>query len=394
MRTDYDVIVVGGGPAGSTAARRAAQQGGAVVLLDAAAFPRLKPCGGAVSEQAMSYLDFPLRPDLVHAEIFGARVRFGESVVEVRNDRRIAVLTSRSDLDAFLLSKAAEAGAHVLEGTRVTRVEDGPEYAAVHTASRTYRARYVIGADGAQSVVARAVRPPLRKHEYAVTFEFDVPCPRRDPPEVAGGLIELHLGDIYRGYGWVFPKRRHWNVGVGALASRRRNIKQTARDFYDGLQGLSSGEDGGKSNAVGWVVPAGGYRRRLGQGRLLLAGDAAGFVDPLYGEGIAYAVLSGGTAGALAGKAAGQRHGGNATATQKQYSSFCSRAIEANLRCGLLFARLLYAWPNGLLRLFSTNREFLQRYLEVPAARLTYPQYLRWFAPRALLALLRMPLRG
>jgi len=393
MKSDYDVIVVGGGPAGSTAARRAARQGAAVLLLDAAAFPRLKPCGGAVSEQAMSYLDFPLHPDLFHADIFGARVRFGDSVVEVRKECRIAVLTSRSDLDAFLLGKAVEAGARVLEGTRVTHVENGPEFAAVHTAAQTYRARYVIGADGAQSVVAKAVRTRLPRHEYAVTFEFDVPSPGRDPPDVAGGLIELYLGALYMGYGWVFPKRTYWNVGVGALASQGTNIKQTACDFYESLPGLASGEGSGKRNSVGWVVPSGGYRRPLGRGRLLLTGDAAGFVDPLYWEGIAYAVLSGAKAGTLVGDAARRPRGGDASATRRWYSSFCGREIEPNLRYGLLFARMLHAWPNGLLRLFSTRRDFLERYLEVPAARLTYPQYLRWFVPRATMALLRMRFR-
>jgi flavin-dependent dehydrogenase len=184
------------------------------------------------------------------------------------------------------------------------------------------------------------------------------------------------------GYAWAFAKRDHLNVGLGALASRAPNVKTAAFEFGRTLpdSGLVVGTE--RRNAVGWIVPAGGHRRVVARGRVMLAGDAAGFVDPFYGEGIAYAILSGGEAGRLAGRAAQGLE--TVERTQTSYVSFCRRSIDRNLWYGLVFARLLHAWPAGLLRIFSTDRKLLQKYLDVPAARMTYRQYVRWFLPRAL----------
>ena len=209
----------------------------------------------------------------------------------------------------------------------------------------------------------------------------------------AAGLIDVYFGSAYMGYRWVFPKKDHWNIGVGALASRADNVKATAQDFFGELKDLPCDADRQPHNSVGWVVPAGGYRRPLGNHRVLLAGDAAGFVDPFYGEGIAYAILSGATAGTFAGTACTETHDGSAAHVQRRYASFCRKAIDVDLWYGLWFARLLHAWPGGLLRLFSTDRSLIEKYLEVPAARLTYRQYFRWFSPRALVALGRMAWR-
>ena len=343
--------------------------------------------GGALSEQAMSYLDFPIPESLVHAEVFGARVHFGQSVTTAKLPNRIAVLTARKELDAFLLEKAAEVGTQIVQGSRVRHVEQHPDFVQVTTNSRSFTSRYVAGADGAQSSVAIHVRPKFSKQRSMLTFEFDVPCAAPLPPVIADGCIDIHFGKEYNGYSWVFAKRSYWNVGVGALASQSANVKAAAFKFLESLDQIPRDPAASPQNAVGWIVPAGGYKRSLAKGRILLVGDAAGFVDPFYGEGIAYAVRSGAIAGTIAGCAA--REGILPRFARRQYSAECRKHIESNLRYGLLFARALHAWPNGLLRLFSSEPSLLRRYLEVPAADLAYKEYVRWFLPRAVAALLR-----
>jgi geranylgeranyl reductase family protein len=353
----------------------------------------MKPCGGALSEQAMSYLDFSVEPRLVHAEIFGARVHFGKDVVSARKPFRIAVLTQRIELDEFFLRKAIEAGVEVAQRTRVTKVEHGSEMVEVQTQSHSYSCRYIIGADGAQSVIARFVRPRLPKSQYALTFEFDlVSGSDVSPPQYTNGLIDIYFGSEYMGYSWVFPKRDYWNIGLGALASDARNVKASTYSFSNQLDDFPIDRHKPPANPVGWIVPAGGYRRRIGIDRILLVGDAAGFVDPFYGEGIAYAILSGKLAGGLLARAL--RDAMSPIDVQRTYAAICYREIVSNLRYGLLFAKVLHAWPRGLLRLFSTDQTLLEAYLDVPAARRTYREYVKWFVPRAAAGLCRMALRS
>jgi flavin-dependent dehydrogenase len=104
----YGVIVVGGGPSGSACARECAKHRLKTLLVERHKLPRSKPCGGAVSEQALSYLDFPLPEEIIEKECFGVRVHFEEHTLEVRKNHRLAVLISREKLDSFLLGKAVE----------------------------------------------------------------------------------------------------------------------------------------------------------------------------------------------------------------------------------------------------------------------------------------------
>lgn len=393
MDVHYDVIVVGGGPAGSAAARRAALGGRRVLVLDAARFPRSKPCGGAVSEQGLSYLDCELPREIVHSDVFGARMHFGSTVIEAQRPYRIAVVTTRAELDQFLLGRAAEAGAAVRQGTRVLSVVDDGPRVYVRTTEATYTSRYVIGADGAQSVVAASLRGRLPRAQYGVLYEFNVPSRRTPPSSSSRGFVDIHFGVAYRGYGWVFPRADHWNVGVGALASGAPNVKRAAHDFYASLTSLSRDVDASPEDQVGWIVPAGGYSRTVARGRVLLAGDAAGYVDAFAGEGIAYAILSGQMAGSLIAAAC---EGGDADAPRRlgeQYSALCRTRIERDLWYSLILSRLLHCWPGGLLRLFSTEPAFVEKYLDVLAGGIRYADYLKWFVPRACARLPRVVLR-
>ncbi len=107
----YDLIVVGAGPAGSTAARTASKMGLKALILEKEAFPRYKPCGGALSDRAISLLDFSLPEELCERTITGARVHFKDVVTERHKGYRLLTLVTRSSFDNFLLQKALDAGA-------------------------------------------------------------------------------------------------------------------------------------------------------------------------------------------------------------------------------------------------------------------------------------------
>jgi geranylgeranyl reductase family protein len=280
--TSYDAIVVGAGPAGSVTAYRLAQEGASVLLLDRARFPRDKPCGGGLTYRAMRELPISVDPvveDVVDRFQFG--FRYGHRF-ERRGASTIILMTQRRRLDAFLAEQAAAAGAELRDGTKVTAVSEGE----VTAGGETVKADVVIGADGANGITARSVGLGTG-YRYGVALEGNVPY-RYAREDLYRGRAVLELGVVPGGYGWVFAKGDHVNVGVGGWESEGPKLRDHLRSLC-----AAHGID------LGAVEELRGYRlplRRAGDGlvsgRTLLVGDAAGLVDPLSGDGMYEAFVS------------------------------------------------------------------------------------------------------
>jgi len=370
----YDAIVVGAGPAGSSAARRCAQLGLSTLLIDRAVFPRDKQCGGGLSEQAISYLDFELPREIIERDIYGSRVHFGDSCIEVRKPYRIAVTVSRTDFDFFLLRKAGEMGVNILEGKRVSALNLGNGYVEVIVDKDKYPGRVVIGADGFNSVIARYVRRKHSKEEYGVCMESKISADDTTIDLYVHNAIDIHFNIAYGGYGWVFPHRGYFSVGVGGLASRFSNPKAVMHNF------LSATGFPSNVKMKGFPIPVGGVHRNIVADCLILTGDAAGFVDTFYGEGIAFAIRSGQLAAEVVATAL--RNGNCSAQGLKSYDIRCKQEFERDLRYSLYFSRLMHRFPKVFLRLMASEADVLDRYLEVPARRRSYRSYLRWLLPR------------
>jgi geranylgeranyl reductase family protein len=282
----YDAIVVGAGPAGSTLARHLARRGARVLLLDRAAFPRDKPCGGGVTLRAASRLDLDLS-SVTEQTIFDVRLtyRLGRAFRHHYSDP-LAYMTQRCRLDALLAEQAAAAGVEFHDRESVRAVEVSGYRVAVRTEKGAYTARALAGADGVNGIVGRSTGAAPRA-DLAVALEGNVP--------LSQGLrqrwqetLALNLGDLPGGYGWVFPKGDHLNVGVGAwrwFAPRLRgHLGALCRRYGFSPEALRDVR--GHHLAV----------RRPGspivRGPVLTVGDAAGLVDPLSGEGIGAAIQS------------------------------------------------------------------------------------------------------
>jgi geranylgeranyl reductase family protein len=376
---DFDVIIAGAGPAGSTCAGACAAAGLRTLLLEREAFPRPKPCGGALSERGLSHLGFPLPPELIERECFGARVHYGTHTVDVRKDCRIAVIVDREQFDAYLAERAVEAGAVLRQEEPALDIIAGTDLVEVRTSKGQYQARCLVGADGANSVVGRTLRPLFPRDEIFAALVGTFPADDQEITARAGGSLELYFGVAPMGYGWVFPHKGRYSVGVLGQAVEFDAPQKVFNSFS-----LSVGMPVDRPR--GHTIPMGGMQRAVIGRRTLLAGDAAGFADPFHGEGMANAFLS----GKLAAKAVVEGIGGKKDSLT-WYQRECDRLIVREMGIALTMARMLVRYPRLSHSIFFSDTEALDKYLDIPAGRIGYAQFRKWLlkrVPRYLLAML------
>jgi geranylgeranyl reductase family protein len=377
----FDLAVIGAGPAGSSAARRAALLGLKVLLLDKHVMPRMKLCGGALSEPALRHLGFELPAELVDGQCCGARVHYRQYTSTVRLGRRVAVLVSREDFDALLVEKARQAGA-VYEIGNVRGLTRDSGSVLITTGECEYAAAVAIIAQGASGNLIRRVRRPDGRRASGICIACRIPVSAPDPFAEMRDLLDIYFGVARGGYGWLFHHGRYCSVGIGALRANVRRPVEVFRTFC-----ISLGLDPPAQHLVGGhPVPRGGLRRVLVGERMLLAGDAAGFVDPFCGEGLVYAIRSGQIAAEVAARAI--RENDLRAANLLEYERRCETEFGRNLRSAARLARLTHACPWLFLRLLAGSPRVLRRYLEVPLSACSYRDFLLWLvgdAPRAFL---------
>jgi len=291
----HDVVVVGGGPAGATAATDLARLGRSVALLDRAG--RIKPCGGAIPPRLIR--DFEIPDALLVARIKSARMVSPSSrAVDMPIDGGFVGMVDREEFDEWLRSRAAAAGATRVTGAFTGFERDAAGHPVVHyevrgadgsMRSAQLRARTVIGADGANSRVARQCIPDAGSVPFVAAYHEIV----RSPPD--GEAFDGARCDVYyQGqlspdfYAWIFPHGATTSIGVGS-AHRGFSLRQAVKELRVATQ-LDAVETVRREGAPIPLRPL----KTWDNGRdVVLAGDAAGVVAPASGEGIYYAMTGG-----------------------------------------------------------------------------------------------------
>ncbi len=283
----YDAIVIGAGPGGSTTAQRLASGGADVLLLDRAEFPRDKPCGGGVTLRAAAQIPVSIDPVVEQVVTIAELGLAYKRKVERGAGGPLVLMTQRKRLDHHLAESAVAAGAEFRDGVKVTGVEIDAEGATVTAGSERLRAKTVVGADGINGITARSLGLGGNR-SVAVALEANVPNAKIDPERWRGRFL-MELCAVPGGYGWVFPKADHVNFGVGGWESEGPNLRKHLARLCD-AHGVRM-ED--LEETRGYRLPCRSADSTLARGRGLLIGDAAGLVDPLTGDGMYEAFLSG-----------------------------------------------------------------------------------------------------
>jgi geranylgeranyl reductase family protein len=380
---DADAVVAGGGPAGAAAAARLAARGFRTVLVDRASFPRDKVCGDFVGPTALAEL-----ADLgvAQAGAFRATSKMTDLALHVDGDQ-LAVMgipqvgglpgygrvIPRLRLDAWILDAARQAGATVLEGRKVTAVQQAPDAVTVRGQSAAgpwqLRTRLLLGADGSNSMVARTLHagvPARRDRIMAVRAYFD------DVDGPAGQGDVCFRSDSFPGYYWLFPAGGgSANLGVGMLAS---TCPQSGRNLREMLLRLIA-EDASlryrlqgarmRGKVLGHPLTTYNPRLPLTGDRVMLLGDAAGLVNPLNGEGIQYALHSARWAAGIAADCLAEDRLDAASLQRYQ------QRVHQSLRTDMAFSRLVVQ----LFRNRNLNHVWLRALRTIAARANTDPDY-------------------
>lgn len=365
----FDVLVVGAGPAGASAAVTAAKAGLTVALIDKARFPRDKLCGGLFTGRARNVfnvihghdIDMALFDQHSTLEFFFHGTSLGRM-----QDVPPMFTTMRRPFDASLRDLALAAGAVDFAGQRIASLETDPICLELADGTRL-TGRVLIGADGVNSTVARALfGQAYDRATIGFALEVEAGAPHLRP----GGDLQVSFGAVKGGYGWSFPKRHSTTVGVGGPVAPTPDMRP-GLDRYLSDCGIPSAA----CTIKGHFLPVGDFRAVPGQGAVLLAGDAAGLVDPVTGEGIAHAMQS----GQFAALSAVEALASDAPATALDLYRARLLDMHRGLRMARQIRHVIYARPlqASFARSFRNSTVLKGMYLDVLAGRAEYPALFR-----------------
>lgn len=285
----YDVVIVGGGPAGSTAAFILSRADLEVLLLDKSKFPRKKVCGGLLTHKSMKIIkqifgcsaEKLQELEVIDDPRYRYRIEFHNKKIREFSLANPMYFTEREKYDTFFLEMSNEAGVDILLGEKVIDLQVKSNI--IETKSgKIIKGDFIIGADGVNSIIREKIKTKFNRSKWenylgaAIQGKLEKGCIEHNDHHI------LDFGFLNSGYGWIFPYKDHVKIGVGGL--NKKQIRNVFNDFLD-----AKNVKGSLQEVKGSLIPFGCYISDPTFDNILLVGDAAGFMNPMTGEGIYYA---------------------------------------------------------------------------------------------------------
>ena len=389
---------MGAGPAGSTAAKFLGEAGVSTLLLDKSEFPRDKPCGGGISARVIQRFPY-LEAALANIPVNWVNKVYFESpggfAVNYQSAHPLYLMIRRCEFDNLLFSLARK---HVQfrASALVRKVAAGPDRAVVTAdvggETKDYECKLVLGCDGANSIVARSsgLRSGSIQNEYAIDMMEETPYEELNLADRDRMYIYYRIRSHY-GYGYVFPKTSHVNLGVGFkldyyLSKLRGEHYAHHSSFIGDLASkqLVAGKSN-RGNFRAFPLPISGPLARTYAERVLLSGDAGGFVNALTAEGIYFAMVSGAHAAQIA--IAAVKAGDFKSRTLARYQQSWKQEVGLELDKSVRFQKLLLSDSSRIDRVVKAAgrnpmlADLLARYA---TGSLAHDQFKRALIRRAL----------
>ncbi|MGF1480964.1 MAG: NAD(P)/FAD-dependent oxidoreductase [Cyanophyceae cyanobacterium] len=328
----FDCIIVGAGPAGATAAYHLAKRGHTVLVLEKETFPRSKPCGGGVSPAVAQWFDFDFTPVIDNTV---TKVHYswkqGDAIEVHLKGIEPMWMVRRESFDHFLIKQALEQGAELREATAVTAIAPQSDGWQIATTDGNLMASYLIAADGVNGPLAEWLGLEGGQRSPGATLEIEAAVP---PEQQHTAFFEF--GAFKNGYIWNFPKSDGYSISAGFFRGNKgkpEELKQQLTKYAEqfGAKGTSRYS---QYFLKLWSDPP-----KMHTHRALVAGEAAGILDPLIGEGNRPAMLTGlKAAEAISSALAGQE-------ALAEYTEIINSEWGADMVLSQRLAGLFYQFP-------------------------------------------------
>ena len=340
----FDCIIVGAGPAGSSSAYHLAQKGHSVLVLDKADFPRSKSCGGGVSPAIAEWFDFDFSPVVQnHVSQVKYTFKMGDPAEVELQGVTPMWMVQRSEFDDLLIEQATGKGAEFKSGVEVQGAKLEGDTWQVSTSDGQFEAKYLIAADGANSMMAKLLK--FAEAEKVAAATLHVPGEVSDRRKVTGFF---DFGSLKNGFMWCFPKADGYSFSAAYVRNPKGKADELKKQLYKYAELFEL--DPSQGEYTEHPLNLWQENRDLHSDRALLAGEAAGMVDPLIGEGIRPALYTGVKAATAVSSALSGDTNALANYSQTVNLEWGENLAKADFLAGLFFKAPKIAYKMGVKR--------------------------------------------